>query len=210
MSAERPPAGAVAPTHGRSAGPGGGPRATTGLVLAAGAGSRFGDAPKLLADLHGRPVLQHVVDAALAALPRVVVVLGHAADEIRAAVDFGTAEVVECDTWAEGLAASLRRGLQTTGNEEKVLLLLGDQPQVSPSLIEQFTRERPGSRAASNGAPGHPAVLGREQIQAARALTGDEGLKNLQWRLVEVDRPLRDIDTQEDLEDVRREARAVV
>ena len=184
--------------------------ATTGLVLAAGAGSRFGDAPKMLADLHGRPVLQHVVDAALAALPRVVVVLGHAAPEIRAAVDFKTAEVVECAAWADGLAASLRCGLHTATGESKVLLLLGDQPGVDPSLIEQFTREPPGSRAAWSGAPGHPAVLGPSEIAAARELRGDEGLKNLTWRLVEIDRPLRDIDTPEDLEDVRREARAVV
>jgi CTP:molybdopterin cytidylyltransferase MocA len=117
---------------------------------------------------------------------------------------------VECAAWADGLAASLRCGLQTAVDEERVLLLLGDQPLVDPSLIEQFTREPPGSRAAWNGAPSHPAVLGPKQIQAAKAATGDEGLKTLTWRLVEVDRPLRDIDTPEDLEDVRREARAIV
>ena len=191
-------------SDGRSRGP------VVGLVLAAGAGSRFGDSPKQLADLHGRPVLQHVVDAALASLPRVVVVLGHAADEIRAAVDFKTAEIVECPNWADGLAASLRCGLQTTGDEGRVILLLGDQPQVDRSLVERFSREPAGSRASRNGAPGHPAVLGPAEIAAAKQLTGDEGLKALRWRLIEVDRPLRDIDTQEDLEDVRREARAVV
>lgn len=183
---------------------------TAALVLAAGAGTRFGDEPKQLADLGGRPVLQHVADAALAALPRVVVVLGHRAHEIRAAVDLDRAEVVVCDDWADGLAASLRCGLQAVSDEEKTVLLLGDQPLLTPSLVERFSREPGGTRAAHDGRPTHPAVLGPEQIAAARELDGDRGLQDLPWRLVEIDRPLRDIDTPDDLEAVRREARAIV
>ena len=188
---------------------GGFQRRSVGLVLAAGAGTRFGDAPKQLAEVAGKPVLQHVVDAALAALPRVVVVLGHRAEEIRAAVDLGGAEVVECADWRRGQSASLQAGLEAAA-AEKVVLLLGDQPLIDASLVERFSREPGGSRAAWDGAPGHPAVLGSSEIAAARALTGDEGLRHLDWRLVEVGRPLRDIDTPEDLEVVRREARANV
>jgi molybdenum cofactor cytidylyltransferase len=179
------------------------------LILAAGRGSRFGDEPKLLADVTGRPALQHVVDAALAALPRVVVVLGHRAAQIREVIDFGDAQVVECANWADGQAASLNAGLDAAG-AEKVVLLLGDQPLITPELITRFAAEPGGTRAAHAGAPGHPAVLGQGAIAAARSLAGDEGLKNLDWRLVEVGRPLRDIDTPEDLEEVRREARAIV
>ena len=179
------------------------------LILAAGAGTRFGDAPKQLADLGGKPVLQHVVDAALSALPRVVVVLGHRATEIRAAVDFGGAEVVECADWEQGQSASLRCGLEAAG-EGTIVVLLGDQPLITPSLVEQFSCAPPGTRAAYGGAPGHPAVLAEKEIAAARDLRGDQGLKDLEWRLVDVDRPLRDIDTPDDLEAVRREARAIV
>ena len=186
------------------------PRAAAALILAAGAGTRFGAEPKQLADLGGRPALQHVVDAALAALPRVVVVLGHRAQEIRAAVDLARTEVVVCEDWAEGLAASLRRGLRTAIDEEKIVLLLGDQPLLTPSLVEQFSREPGGTRAVHAGRPTHPAVLGAEEIAAAQRLDGDQGLKDLPWRLVEIDRPLRDIDTPDDLEAVRREARAIV
>jgi hypothetical protein len=53
-------------------------------------------------------------------------------------------------------------------------------------------------------------VLGPDQIEAARTLTGDRGLKDADWKLVEVGVPLRDIDTPEDLEAIRREARAIV
>jgi len=81
-----------------------------GLILAAGAGTRFGAQTKQLADLRGKPLLQHAVDAMNAALERAVVVLGHDAEAIRAAVDFGPAEVVVCEDWARGQGFSLRAG----------------------------------------------------------------------------------------------------
>ena len=68
-------------------------------MLAAGSGERFGGG-KQLADLDGRPLLEHVL-AAMAAAPleRVVVVLGAQADEIRAGVDLHGARAVICPDW---------------------------------------------------------------------------------------------------------------
>src|SRR3989442_3261575 len=77
------------------------------IVLAAGAGRRFGG-PKQLAPLAGRPLLQHVVDAAPDPL---TVVLGAHADAVRAGVDLDSADVVVCEDWEEGQAASLRPGV---------------------------------------------------------------------------------------------------
>ena len=69
-------------------------RGTVGLVLAAGAGSRFGGG-KLLATIAGRPVLQHVLDAlAEAGVGESVVVLGQDAERIEAAIDWGSARRV--------------------------------------------------------------------------------------------------------------------
>ena len=84
-----------------------------GLVLAAGAGTRFGDEPKQLAELEGRPLLEWAVRAQCDArvLERVVVVLGSSAARIRDAVEFGRAEVVVCPDWDAGQSASLRFGL---------------------------------------------------------------------------------------------------
>ena len=183
----------------------------SGLVLAAGAGTRYGPEPKLLADLHGRPVLEHVVAAAVAALDRVVVVLGAHADAIRARADLRGAEVTVAEDWAEGQAASLRHGLALLAGEERVLVLLGDQPLVTPDVIRRLAAEPPGSRAAHDGRPGHPAVLGPELVASALALRGDAGLRDVvDWRLVEVGVPVRDLDTPDDLEALRDEARAVL
>ena len=189
---------------------------TAALVLAAGGGSRFGDDPKLLADLDGAPVLQHVVRnvAAVEHVHQVVVVLGAHADAIRERVDFGDARVVQCDAWADGHSASLRCGLDAIGTAaRKVVVLLGDQPLVTPRAIEWLACEPAGSRASYHGAPGHPVVLGPRLIAEAKALEGDRGLRDLvRWRMVEVGHLAsdRDVDTPDDLEKIRDEARAVL
>lgn len=181
-----------------------------GLILAAGAGSRFGAAPKLLADVHGRPVIEHAVASAQAALERVVVVLGARAEMIRSHADLGGAEVTICPDWAEGQAASLRHGLDIAGpSTGRVLVLLGDQPLVPPAAILRMAAEPPGSRATYGGRPGHPVVLGRDHIDAARRLHGDQGLRDLvPWRLVEIGSSdaARDVDTRGDLCLIRRTA----
>ena len=189
---------------------------TAALILAAGGGSRFGDEPKLVAELDGTPVLEHVVRnvAKTPHLQHVVVVLGAHAGEIRERVDFGDAQVVVCEDWADGQSASLRCGLEAIGDTaRKVVVLLGDQPLVTPRAIEWLASEPAGSRASYHGAPGHPVVLGPRLIEEAKALEGDQGLRDLvRWRMVEVGHLAsdRDLDTPDDLEAIRDEARAVL
>jgi molybdenum cofactor cytidylyltransferase len=187
-----------------------------GLVLAAGAGTRFGDQPKQLAELEGRPLLEWAVRAQCNApvLERVVVVLGASATRIRDAVEFGRAEVVVCPDWDTGQSASLRFGLAHVADAEKVVVTLGDAPLLTSAVIERFARERPGTRAVYDGRPGHPVVLGSEQIAGLTRVDGDVGARGLlrEAHVVEVGDICsgRDVDTPEDLEEVRNEARAVL
>jgi molybdenum cofactor cytidylyltransferase len=187
-----------------------------GLVLAAGAGTRFGSDSKLLADLDGRAVLEWALAApcAVPALARVVVVLGSQADEIQARVDFGRAEPVVCDDWELGQSASLRCGLEALEGVGRVVVTLGDQPRLTPSVVEHFVTEPAGTRAVFDGRPGHPVVLGRAEIEALRSLRGDHGARGLLdgGRTVEVGHLCsgRDVDTLEDLEALRHEARTVI
>lgn len=189
---------------------------TAGLILAAGGGTRFGDTPKQLADLHGRPLLQWAVDAqcAVAALDPIVVVLGAHADEVRAGVQFGRARVLVCEQWADGQSASLRRGLTELAAADRVVVTLGDAPLVSARVIQLLAGTPPPARAVYSGRPGHPVVLGSAQRDALANATGDHGARDLlrDATMVEAGHLCSgaDVDTPDDLEEVRDEARAVV
>ena len=187
-----------------------------GLVLAAGAGTRFGDEPKQLADLAGRPLLEWAVGAQCEAraLQRVVVVLGSSAARIREAVEFGRAELVVCPDWDTGQSASLRCGLAQLAGADKVVVTLGDAPLMTSAVIERFADEDPGTRAVYHGRPGHPVVLGADQIARLTKLDGDIGARKLLHGgpVIEIGHICsgHDVDTPEDLEEVRNEARAVL
>jgi molybdenum cofactor cytidylyltransferase len=190
-----------------------------GLVLAAGAGTRFGERSKLLAELEGRPLLEHAVAAACAVseLERVAVVIGAGAEEILARVDFMRAEPVVCSDWSEGQSASLRCGVEFLTREaevSRVIVTLGDQPRVSSALIARFANEPPGTRAAYDGVPGHPVVLGPVQLRAIAGVRGDKGARELLQGSNTIEcgdsSAVRDVDTPEDLEAIRHEARAVL
>ena len=195
---------------------------SAGLVLAAGAGTRFGETPKQLAMLGDRPLLQWAVDAQTKVDPDlvapIVVVLGSHALDIRSEIDFGRAEVVVCADWASGQSASLRRGLRALDGARRVVVTLGDAPLVTSELIARFAQASdPGPlRAVYDGRPGHPVALGRRQITTLLQAGGDrdEGARALLRgaRTIEAGHLCsgRDVDTPEDLEEVRDEVRAII
>jgi molybdenum cofactor cytidylyltransferase len=155
-----------------------------GLVLAAGAGRRFGGT-KQLAELDGRPLLSYAVEAMLAvpAVWPVVVVLGHDAERIRARIGFGDATTVVCDDWAEGSSASLRCGIAALGPVDAAVITLGDQPFITPQVIAAVLDHHDGRhdavRATYGGEPGHPVLVGRRLLDRAGDLTGDAGFRPL-------------------------------
>ncbi len=191
----------------------------TGLILAAGEGTRFGPESKLLADLHGRPVVEHAIAAqcSVPEIERIVIVLGARAQQVLEVVNLMRAEPVICPTWQNGQAASLRCGMEVLveAGASRVVVTLGDEPLIGSAVVARFATEPPRTRALWNGRPGHPVVLGREQLAAIQALKGDRGARELladaHWlECGEMGGAGLDIDTPEDLEAVRHEARAIL
>lgn len=186
-------------------------------MLAAGGASRFGS-PKQLAELDGRPLLQHAVDAMLAvpAIDPVVVVLGAEAERVRAAVDLGAARGVVCEAWAQGMAASLYCGVQAVGDCDWIIVTLGDQPRVTPQVIAAVVGQAQAApsgtvavRATYDGAPGHPVALGRAMLPRLERLSGDAGARGLlggadvmTFEAARLCDPA-DVDTPEELEALR-------
>jgi CTP:molybdopterin cytidylyltransferase MocA len=181
--------------------------ASAGLVLAAGAGRRFGG-PKQLAAVGGKPLIEHAL-AALAHIGRVVVVLGARADAVRAGADLAATEIVVCDDWAEGMSASLRAGLAVLNDADEVVIVLADQPFITAAVVDRVRAARgSAARAVYGGAPGHPVVVRRPLLDRAGELRGDAGFRELLDGAAEVEcgdlADPRDIDTRDDLEVVRR------
>ena len=155
------------------------------VLLAAGRGTRFGTAPKLLAPLDGKPLVRHAAEAALASKVRpVVVVLGAHADAVRTALDgLDVAFVVNPD-FAAGLSTSLRSGLSVLpADSPAAVILLGDMPRVTAGQIDRlaaaYRAARPSPAAivpVVEGRRGNPVLLDRRILgDALASLSGDHG-----------------------------------
>jgi molybdenum cofactor cytidylyltransferase len=191
----------------------------TGIVLAAGTSSRLGR-PKQLLDLAGRPVLQHVVETLHSApVDEIVVVLGHRAEEIAAAVPPNDrVRLATNPDFGSGQSTSLRAGLRAAGDRSQAaVILLGDQPgmraEAVTAVIEAWGSGRgPAVQATYGGVPGHPVLFDRSIWTELERAEGDEGARGLlashpKWRaLVEVGgSPPLDIDNEDDYARVRAE-----
>lgn len=183
------------------------------IVLAAGASRRFGS-QKLLAPLHGKPVVRWAVENVLAALPdEVMVVVGRDGDAVREALEGLAVRVVVNERWAEGMSTSLSAGIAALpADVDAVLIALGDQPGVDPaviaSLFNAYTEgSRPIAAPSYRGERGNPVVFGAELFPELLAIQGDRGAKDIIERdpsrvmLLHFDlaTPV-DVDTAEELE----------
>ncbi|MFT2019513.1 nucleotidyltransferase family protein [Streptomyces sp. 796.1] len=125
-----------------------------GLVLAAGGGRRLGGRPKALLDHGGRPLVERAVRALRAGgcAPAVYVVLGAAAEQVRARADLAGCVLVDNPDWPTGLASSLRAGLAAARAAS------GPGPRFEPEPeTESRTLLRPRAESASGS--GASAVL---------------------------------------------------
>lgn len=175
-----------------------------GLVLAAGAGTRFGTT-KQLADLDGRPLLEHAIRALVTSpVERVVVVLGACADQVTGAVDAHGAQLIFCERWEEGQSASLACGLAELAGCEAVVITLGDQPRLSPEAIRRVIAARgdgvDAARATYGGLPGHPVLLESHLFERMRDVTGDHGARNVLASVHTVQVPCDDLGGGEDVD----------
>jgi molybdenum cofactor cytidylyltransferase len=161
------------------------------IILAAGRSTRFaGDQPgmtKLVAELNGKPLVRHVAEAAFASKAQpVIVVTGHADDQVREALAGLPLIFVHNKDFGTGLASSLRTGIAAIPQTASgAIVLLGDMPLITAHLIDQLTAGFKANPVAdvivpvTQGRRGNPVLLARALFPAVTQLTGDEGARRL-------------------------------
>lgn len=187
------------------------------IVPAAGRSERMGRW-KLLLPFRGSTLVGAVVEAALAACRRVILVTGYRGGELAARfVDDPRVVVVGNPSWDLGMFSSIQRGTARV-ETDRFFIMLADMPFVGPSVYRALLEKARSERDAAGGADfvfpvhagrrGHPVLVGeraREAILAADPATGS--MKEIAGRLFSIevawpdDSVLRDIDTPDDLPD---------
>ncbi|CAL9379695.1 nucleotidyltransferase family protein [Streptomyces sp. enrichment culture] len=189
--------------------------AVAGLLLAAGGGRRLGGRPKALLTHRGRPLVEHAAGVLRAGgCARVHVVLGAAAQEVRARAELTGCVLVDNPEWERGMGTSLRAGLDSLAGTgaRAALVLLVDQPGIGPEAVTRvLDAHRLGASlvsAAYDGVRGHPVLFGDGHWAGiATTATGDQGarahLRQHAGELVTVEcgdvAAAYDIDTEADL-----------
>ncbi|MBF9197615.1 nucleotidyltransferase family protein [Microvirga terrestris] len=188
------------------------------ILLAAGRGTRFGEEPKLLAQVGGKALVRHAAEAAVHSLANpVIVVTGHRADAVEEELNGLPIQVVHNPLFADGLSTSLKRGFSALPEETRAaIILLGDMPLVGSDLINAVVAgwHESGGPAALvptlSGRRGNPVVISRGLQAVIEGLSGDVGAGSvLRGRPDVVEWPtadnavVQDIDTKEDFSKLR-------
>ncbi len=175
----------------------GGSLRIAGIVLAAGRSSRMAPRNKLLAPIRGEPMVRRVAAIALAGGAKpVIVVTGHGAQAVGAALHGLDVTVILNPEYAQGLSTSLRAGLKALPpGIDGALILLADMPAVEVPVLRALMTAFTGADAicvpAHHGRRGNPMLWGSRYFAKMMELTGDAGAKSLVARhkdhLVEVE-----------------------
>lgn len=184
---------------------------TVGILLAAGAGSRFGG-DKLLAPLHDKPLVLHALDALRPAVTEIIAVVRPGSKRLTAALTQAGARVAVCDQAADGMGHSLACGARLAPTDASLLIALGDMPAITP---DTFGRVRTALDAGATiavpcyrGRRGHPVGFAARLAPVLLELKQDQGARSVLHAYVDavleipVDDPgvLADVDTPADLE----------
>jgi molybdenum cofactor cytidylyltransferase len=188
------------------------------LILAAGSSTRLGS-PKQLLPWGEGTLLGHVIERTRSfGIDEIWVVIGHEAEAVLDGVVFGDSAVVINDEYEEGMASSLRVGLDSLTRDsraDKVLIVMGDQPEIRADVVAEMLtvikrEKRPAVVPRYRYTWSNPVIVDRSLWTRLMSLEGDAGAQRLlqahpEWvREVWVEHmPPRDVDTPDDVAELQ-------
>jgi nicotine blue oxidoreductase len=151
----------------------------TGVLLAAGAGTRLGLGPKALLPYRGRPLVEVVAGKLLEGGCReVVVVLGAGAADVTAAADLDAFRVVANPEWQSGMGSSFLLGNNTADPKDHLLIALVDQPGLTRETVERLlAAHRPGRITAAAYRRKESPTEGQSELRRGHPLLIDASLR---------------------------------
>lgn len=156
------------------------------ILLAAGSASRMGS-PKQLLDYHGKPLVRHAAEIALAAgSAKVFVVVGANATQVASTLADMPVEIVQNPRWMEGMGTSIQAGVRAVEalGLPGAILALADQPLITPATLRNLADEhqRTGKPIVASqyaGTVGVPVYFGQSHFAPLLALAPDQGCKGV-------------------------------
>lgn len=185
------------------------------VILAAGMSRRMG-VPKLFLDFHGKPLFLYSVECAIRSqLDPILIVGGEHVQLLQDHTKDLPVEIVRNSDYAEGMATSLKLGIEAMdGRVDALLVFLADQPFVPAILIKKMLQTYTACRSNGirvlrpqySGIPGHPVLFDADLFTEFSDLQGDEGGRFIikrhaeKLKLIPTENPMwgADIDTPDD------------
>lgn len=192
----------------------------SGILLAAGESKRMGK-PKLILNLGKSNIINATIDNLLKSeIYELIIVLGHEAQKIESSLSTQDKRIkfVTNKNYREGMSTSIKCGVLTTSKEsEAFLIALGDQPLISPKVINRLIEKYQSSKVGivtvmHKSFRGHPVLISKKYVKELLSLNGDIGARDfLKQHLddtasikIESSEEFFDIDRTQDYEELKK------
>lgn len=192
----------------------------SGILLAAGESKRMGK-PKLILNLGKSNIINATIDNLLKSeIYELIIVLGHEAQKIESSLSTQDKRIkfVTNKNYREGMSTSIKCGVLTTSKEsEAFLIALGDQPLISPKVINRLIEKYQSSKVGivtvmHKSFRGHPVLISKKYVKELLSLNGDIGARDLLKQhlddtasiKIESSEEFFDIDRTQDYEELKK------
>lgn len=185
------------------------------IIIAAGASNRLGQ-PKQLLKLQGETLLNRTINEAAKVSERIIVVLGAHFQDISKTITNNSVTIIHNETWAEGMASSIREGLLLCLDAPRVIISICDQPYLTGDIFEKLIAfsnltGKPIVASDYGGVLGVPILFEKEIFEQLLELKGDKGARSILPKYkgeigeVPFEKGEIDIDTIEEWENVQND-----